>query len=50
MTTSFREPPFHQGVPYPELLYSSIGGLEFLGPHELRTWQKHEFVHSLAGV
>ncbi len=25
-------------------------GLEFLGPHELRTWQKHEFVHSLAGV
>lgn len=25
-------------------------GLEFLGPHELRTWQPHEFVHSLAGV
>ena len=25
-------------------------GLEFLGPHELRTWQKHEFVHTLAGV
>ena len=25
-------------------------GLEFLGPHELRTWQKHEFVHSPAGV
>lgn len=25
-------------------------GLEFLGPHELRTWQKYEFVHSLAGV
>lgn len=25
-------------------------GLEFLGPHELRKWQKHEFVHSLAGV
>ena len=25
-------------------------GLEFLGPHELRSWQKHEFVHSLAGV
>ena len=25
-------------------------GLEFLGPHELCTWQKHEFVHSLAGV
>lgn len=25
-------------------------GLEFLGPHELRGWQKHEFVHSLAGV
>ncbi|MBQ3860582.1 MAG: sugar phosphate isomerase/epimerase [Clostridia bacterium] len=25
-------------------------GLEFLGPHELRRWQKHEFVHSLAGV
>ncbi len=25
-------------------------GLEFLGPHELRTWQKNEFVHSLAGV
>lgn len=25
-------------------------GLEFLGPHELRTWQKFEFVHSLAGV
>lgn len=25
-------------------------GLEFLGPHELRSRQKHEFVHSLAGV
>ncbi|MBQ9716669.1 MAG: sugar phosphate isomerase/epimerase [Clostridia bacterium] len=25
-------------------------GLEFLGPHELRTWQKYEFVHSLSGV
>ena len=25
-------------------------GLEFLGPHELRTWQKYEFVHSIAGV
>ena len=25
-------------------------GLEFLGPHELRTLQPHEFVHSLAGV
>ncbi len=25
-------------------------GLEFLGPHELRTWQKYQFVHSLAGV
>ena len=25
-------------------------GLEFLGPHELRTWQPHEFVHSIAGV
>ena len=25
-------------------------GLEFLGPHELRTWQPYEFVHSLAGV
>lgn len=25
-------------------------GLEFLGPHELRSWQKHEFVHSLSGV
>lgn len=25
-------------------------GLEFLGPHELRRWQPHEFVHSLAGV
>ena len=25
-------------------------GLEFLGPHELRTWQPHEFVHTLAGV
>lgn len=25
-------------------------GLEFLGTHELRTWQKHEFVHSIAGV
>ena len=25
-------------------------GLEFLGPHELRRWNKHEFVHSLAGV
>lgn len=25
-------------------------GLEFLGPHELRSWQKYEFVHSLAGV
>lgn len=25
-------------------------GLEFLGPHELRTWQKHQFVHSLSGV
>lgn len=25
-------------------------GLEFLGPHELRAWQPHEFVHSLAGV
>lgn len=25
-------------------------GLEFLGPHELRSWQQHEFVHSLAGV
>lgn len=25
-------------------------GLEFLGPHELRKWQPHEFVHSLAGV
>ena len=25
-------------------------GLEFLGTHELRTWQPHEFVHSIAGV
>ena len=25
-------------------------GLEFLGTHELRSWQKHEFVHSIAGV
>lgn len=25
-------------------------GLEFLGTHELRTWQKYEFVHSVAGV
>ena len=25
-------------------------GLEFLGPHGLRTWQKYEFVHSLSGV
>ncbi|MBR5871428.1 MAG: sugar phosphate isomerase/epimerase [Clostridia bacterium] len=25
-------------------------GLEFLGPHELRTWQPYEFVHSLSGV
>ena len=25
-------------------------GLEFLGPHELRSWQKYEFVHSLSGV
>ena len=25
-------------------------GLEFLGPHELRTWQPHEFMHSLPGV
>lgn len=25
-------------------------GLEFLGPHELRRWQKNEFVHTLAGV
>ncbi len=25
-------------------------GLEFLGPHELRTWQKYEFVHSISGV
>ena len=25
-------------------------GLEFLGPHELRRWQKHEFVHTLEGV
>lgn len=25
-------------------------GLEFLGPHELRTWQKNQFVHSLSGV
>ena len=25
-------------------------GLEFLGPHELRTLQPHEFVHSLSGV
>ena len=25
-------------------------GLEFLGPHEIRTWQPREFVHSLAGV
>ena len=25
-------------------------GLEFLGPHELRSWQPHEFVHTLAGV
>ena len=25
-------------------------GLEFLGPHELRHWQKNEFVHTLAGV
>ncbi|MBQ7058276.1 MAG: sugar phosphate isomerase/epimerase [Firmicutes bacterium] len=25
-------------------------GLEFLGPHEIRTWQPLEFVHSMAGV
>ncbi|MCQ2432899.1 MAG: sugar phosphate isomerase/epimerase [Clostridia bacterium] len=25
-------------------------GLEFLGPYELRSWQKYEFVHSLPGV
>ena len=25
-------------------------GLEFLGPHELRRWQKNEFVHTLDGV
>ncbi len=25
-------------------------GLEFLGPHEIRKWQKNEFVHSLSGV
>lgn len=25
-------------------------GLEFLGPHELRVWQRYEFVHSLSGV
>ena len=25
-------------------------GLEFLGPHELRSWQKYEFVHSPSGV
>ncbi len=25
-------------------------GLEFLGPHELRSWQNYEFVHSLSGV
>ena len=25
-------------------------GLEFLGPHELRGWQKYPFVHTLAGV
>lgn len=25
-------------------------GLEFLGPHELRAWNKYEFVHSLSGV
>ncbi len=25
-------------------------GLEFLGPHEIRKWNKYEFVHSLSGV
>lgn len=25
-------------------------GLEFLGPHEIRSFAKHEFVHSLSGV
>ena len=25
-------------------------GLEFIGPHDLRSWQPHVFVHSLAGV